>query len=82
MTTEFWIGMLIQLAVYGASVGVIYGTLKTKLNYLEKKLDKHNQVVERVYKLENDTAVMHERQDVANHRIKDLEEVTGQKGNA
>lgn len=74
MNSEFWIGLLIQLVVYGVSIGVIYGTVKTRLDYIEKKLDKHNNVVERVYKLEQDQAVLLEKQSVANHRIHDLEE--------
>lgn len=76
MSNEFWIGLLIQLVVYGVSIGVIYGTVKTRLNYIEKKLDKHNNIVERVYKLEQDQAVIMEKQSVANHRIHDLEEET------
>ena len=76
MSNEFWIGLLIQLVVYGVSIGVIYGTVKTRLNYIEKKLDKHNNVVERVYKLEQDQAVIMEKQSVANHRIHNLEEET------
>ena len=76
MRSEFWIGLLIQLVVYGVSIGAIYGTIKTRLNYIEAKLDKHNNVVERVYKLEQDQAVIMEKQSVANHRIHDLEEET------
>ena len=68
MSSEFWIGLLIQLVVYGVSIGAIYGTIKTRLNYIEAKLDKHNNVVERVYKLEKDQAVLDEKQEVANHR--------------
>ena len=69
MSSEFWIGLLIQLVVYGVSIGAIYGTIKTRLNYIEAKLDKHNNVVERVYKLEQDQAVIMEKQSVANHRM-------------
>ena len=76
MSSEFWIGLLIQLVVYAVSIGAIYGTIKTRLNYIEAKLDKHNNVVERVYKLEQDQAVIMEKQSVANHRIHDLEEET------
>ena len=54
------------------------GTIKTRLNYIEAKLDKHNNVVERVYKLEKDQAVLDEKQEVANHRIKDLEGLSAQ----
>lgn len=73
MSDEFWIGLLIQLVVYGVSIGIIYGTVKTRLNYIEDKLDKHNNVVERVYKLEQDQAVLMNKQKVADHRIQDLE---------
>lgn len=75
MNEEFWIGLLIQLVVYGVSIGAIYGTVKTRLNYIEQKLDKHNNVVERVYKLEQDQAVILEKTKVANHRIEDLEKL-------
>lgn len=78
MSSEFWIGLLIQLVVYGVSIGAIYGTIKTRLNYIEAKLDKHNNVVERVYKLEKDQAVLNEKQEVANHRIKDQEGLSAQ----
>lgn len=73
MGEDFWIGLIIQLVVYGVSIGVIYGTVKTRLNYIEEKLDKHNNVVERVYKLEQDQAVIINKQKVADHRIHDLE---------
>lgn len=73
MGEDFWIGLIIQLVVYGVSIGVIYGTVKTRLNYIEEKLDKHNNVVERVYKLERDQAVIINKQRVADHRIHDLE---------
>ena len=44
-----------------------------RLEQLEKKVDKHNQVVERTYKLEEQEAVLEEKMRVANHRIDDLE---------
>ena len=37
------------------------------------QLDKHNQVIERTYKLEECTELLGERIKVANHRIDDLE---------
>lgn len=73
MGNEFWIGMLIQLVVYGVSIGTIYGIMRTRLDYIEKKLDKHNNVAERVYKLEADSKVAFEKIAVENNRIKDLE---------
>ena len=45
-----------------------------RIEQLEKKMDKHNQVIERVYKLEQRDAVFEEEIKVANHRINDLED--------
>ena len=42
---------------------------------LEKKVDKHNNLVERTFRLEDRTELIDERIRVANHRIEDLEEV-------
>ena len=47
--------------------------IEYRLKELEKKQDKHNDVIERTYKLEQSTAVMEEQIKVANHRIDDLE---------
>lgn len=44
-----------------------------RLEQLEKKVDKHNNLIERTYKLEEAHAVMDEQIKVANHRISDLE---------
>ena len=45
-----------------------------RIEQLEKKVEKHNSVVERVYVLEKHEAVINEEIKVANHRIDDLEE--------
>lgn len=45
-----------------------------RIEELEKKVEKHNKVVERVYILEKDKAVFEEEIKVANHRIDDLEQ--------
>lgn len=47
--------------------------LDYRLSELEKKVDKHNHLVERTYHLEGDMEVVHEQIKVANHRIEDLE---------
>lgn len=44
-----------------------------RLQKLEEKVDKHNQVIDRVYRLEQHDAVFDEEIRVANHRIADLE---------
>ena len=44
-----------------------------RLEQLEQKVNKHNNLVERTYALEESVALMDERVKVANHRIADLE---------
>lgn len=45
-----------------------------KLEELTKRVDKHNNVIERTYKLEEKTAIQEEKIRVAYNRISDLEE--------
>ena len=67
------------ISLIGTLVGTLGGiALSSNLtNYrieqLEKKVEKHNNLISRTYKLEQDFAVMDERVRVANHRIEDLE---------
>ena len=67
------IGLLGSAA--GAFVGVVTSAKLTnyRIEQLEKKVDKHNTVIERTYKLEETQAVIQEQIKVANHRIRDLE---------
>ena len=53
-----------------------------RLEQLEQKVSKHNNLVERTYALEESVALMEERQKVANHRIDDLEKVHNNMGQA
>ena len=60
------------IAFAGTAIGTFGGIVASskltnyRLSQLEKKVDKHNSVVERTYILE-------EKMKVANHRIEDLE---------
>ena len=45
-----------------------------RLEQLEQKVSKHNNLVERTYALEESVELLKERQKVANHRIADLEQ--------
>lgn len=47
--------------------------IEYRLKELEKKVDKHNNLIERTYDLERKTDVLEEKQKVANNRIADLE---------
>ena len=44
-----------------------------RIEQLEKKVDKHNTVIDRTYKLEQDFCLIDEKIKVVNHRIEDLE---------
>ncbi len=48
-----------------------------RLSELERKQDKHNAVIERTYKLEENARLTEEKIKVANHRIEDLEKKVG-----
>ena len=72
---------LIGLA--GSALGSILGVLASakltsyRLEQLEKKVEVHNKVIDRVYKLEERTELQEEKIRVANHRIGDLEKKNG-----
>lgn len=42
----------IQIATYIGTFGIVYGGLSARLKELEKKMDKHNSLIERTYILE------------------------------
>ena len=69
------------LSLIGTLAGTYFANRKSsaliayRLELLEKKVDKHNSVVERTFKLEEQEAVLEEKIKVANHRIEDLEDL-------
>ena len=71
------------LALVGTLAGTFGGILtSTKLtNYrieqLERQVEKHNNLMEKVYRLEDQDKLLGEKIDVANHRISDLEAKVG-----
>ena len=68
---------LIGLA--GSAAGSLGGVLVSsrltqyRLEELEKKVQAHNNLVERMYQVEERTELQEEKIKVANHRIEDLE---------
>lgn len=62
-------------SAFGSLIGVIVSSKLTqyRIEQLEKKVDKHNHVVERMYALEERVTVTEEKIRVENHRIDDLE---------
>lgn len=48
-----------------------------KLSELTKKVEKHNNLIERTYELEKKVELHEEKIKVANHRIEDIEKAGG-----
>lgn len=71
--TEGIIIALLSLA--GTFLGSFSGIrlITYRIEQLEKKVEKHNNLVERQYDIEKITAILSEDMKVANHRIADLE---------
>lgn len=69
---------LIGLAGSGAGslCGVLLSSRLTqyRLEQLERQVEVHNGVIDRVYQLEERTELQEEKIKVANHRIEDLEQ--------
>ena len=61
--------------LFGSMAGILTANKLSnyRIEQLEKKVEKHNGVIERVYILEKHEAVIEEEIKVANHRIDDLE---------
>lgn len=67
------------LALVGTLTGAYLSNSKTKallayrLERLEERVNKHNNLVERTYRIEEEQEIIKEKIKVANHRIDDLE---------
>jgi hypothetical protein len=63
----------------GSGLGILASSKLTnyRIEQLEKKVDKHNTVIERTYALEKTSSVTNEQIKVINNRIKDLEGKVG-----
>ena len=71
------------LSLAGTLAGSYFAQRKTtalvvyRLDQLEKKVQIHNNIIERTYKLEERMSLNEEKIKVANNRIKDLESKVG-----
>lgn len=72
MASEIIVGVL---SLIGTLIGSYSGIrlITYRIEQLEKKVEKHNNIIERTFKLEEATAIQAEQIRVANHRIADLE---------
>lgn len=67
------------IGLIGSGIGSLFGVLASskltqyRLQQLEKRVEAHNNLIERTYQLEERTELQEEKIKVANHRIDDLE---------
>ena len=76
MSETIIVGILSLIGTLAGSLSGILAANKLvvyRIEQLEKKVEKHNNVLERVYVLEKDDAVIKEDLKVVNHKIEDLE---------
>ncbi len=76
METQIIVSMIALLgSVIGTFSGIVVSSKLTnyRIEELEKKVDKHNQVIDRVYKLEQHNAVLEEEIKTINSKICSLE---------
>ena len=76
MTEAVTVAMLSLVGTLGGSLsGILVSNKLTnyRLEQLEKKVQAHNNLIDRTYHLESEMELVHEQMKVANHRIDDLE---------
>ena len=76
MSETVIVALLSLLGTLGGTLGGILATSKLsnyRIEQLEKKVDKHNNLIERMFKAEENINILDEKIKVANHRIDDLE---------
>ena len=65
---------VVSLIVSSIQHNKTIAVIEVKVDELQKRVDKHNNTIERVYELERIADVHEEKIKVANHRIDDLED--------
>lgn len=76
MTDQILIALISFAGTLAGSLAGIFTASRLsnyRIEQLEKKVDKHNSLIERTYAIEQHNAVVDEEIKVANHRIDDLE---------
>ena len=72
------LGILLTVVIQALYIAHRIGRFEEKLISIEEKQDKHNNLMERTFKLEGAVELLKEKIDVENHRIEDLEDVQSQ----
>ena len=78
MSESIIVSLVSLIGTLGGTLGGILVSNKLtnyRIEQLEKKVEKHNQVIERVNELEKLDAVEKEEIKVINHRVADLENI-------
>lgn len=76
MSAEIFVA---AISLVGTLLGSLGGILTAnrltnyRLGQLEEKVNRHNNVIERLFRAEQDIAVLENRQKVSEHRLADLE---------
>lgn len=65
--------LVVCLITNHAQASKTQALIEYRLKELEKKVDKHNNLIDRTYKLEEHAVLQAEKIKVANHRLDDLE---------
>lgn len=82
MPTELIIALISFAGTLTGSLAGIFTASRLsnyRIEQLEKKVEKHNNLIERTYAIEQHNAVVDEEIKVANHRIEDLEKISERK---
>ena len=76
--------IVVAIIAFGGTLAGTFGGIITssrltnyRIQQLEKKVDRHNQLIERTFRLEETCSLIGEKIKVANHRIEDLEKGVG-----
>ena len=67
------VALIITVAGQLLYIAYMFGRFATKLENLEKRQEKHNNVIERQFKTESDIKTLFEKAKVSNNRLHDLE---------
>ena len=71
LTAEFWL----QIIIYIASLSAFSGSITARIKYLERKQDKHNNVLERIAKVEESASASHARLNELSEDLKRTEQL-------
>lgn len=62
-SSEFWV----QILIYAVTFAAAWGSMNARIRFLEQKVDRHNNMVERL-------AVAENKLSAVNHRINEIKE--------